>query len=476
VIDLAGGKRPKPTRILPVEYAHSIPHSLAAEQGALGCILLSPQDCLPECLSKLKMGLEAFHNVRCRMVFRVLLEMHEAQEPIDVVAVHQKLKDNHQLEETGGTAWLASLPDQTPSAANLPTYLNIILSKYVSRQMLEHCFSFTNKVNDATDMGVLLEEFEQSAMAVRNSAAAPELPSIHNLVKSRISFYEDCLARGGGMAGIPTGFPDLDNLIDGLKPAEMIVLAARPSMGKTSLAMNIAEQVAIEQQLPVGIFSLEMSREALVGRMIASRARVNERHLIKATSTEPEQKKIFTSAIRIGKAPIHIDDTSGISILQLKARARRMWQKHKIRLLVIDYVQLLSASKKRQNRQEEVAEISIGIKALASELRVPVIAICQLNRELERDKERKPRVSDLRESGQLEQDADIIGLLYAPDLEAAAANPAVLSVNLLIAKSRNGPCGIVRLQFFKAFTRFESASQFDSVIQQPPKSWIPKEE
>lgn len=453
-----------------------IPHSLAAEQGCLGCILLSPQESMPECVSRLRMGTDAFHDVRCRTVYRALLEMHEAEQLIDVVGLHQKLKDAHQLEESGSTAWLASLPDKTPSPANLPTYLNIILAKYISRQMLDHCFTFTAKVNDATEIGTLLEEFEASAMAVRNSAATPEQISITDLVKQRLSFYEECESRGGGMVGISTGYPDLDRLTDGFKPGEMIVLAARPSVGKTSLAMNIAEHVAIEQKLPVGVFSLEMSREALTGRMISSQARVNERSLTRAASTEQDKKRIFVSAMKVGKSPIHIDDSSGLTIMQLKARARRMWQKYKIRLLVIDYVQLLHPSKKKSNRQEEVAEISGGIKALGSELRIPVIAVCQLNREVEKDKERKPRTSDLRESGSLEQDADIIGLLYAADPAVAATNPETLLVNLLIAKSRNGPCGVVPLLFNKSFTRFESVSRFDSVIQQPPKSWIPKEE
>lgn len=453
------------------------PHSLTAEMGCLGCVLLEADGGLATCIAKLKAGPEVFHDLRCRTIYELMLAMSEKREPIDVVTVHQKLKDNQQLEAVGGTGWLAELPDKTPSAAMLVTYINIILGKFLLRQMLAHCGEFSQRVYEQeADTASLLEEFEKSAMAVRDAVAVAEMPTIKDLVKQRLGFYEECEQRGGGMVGLSTGYPDLDKLVDGLKGGEMVVIAARPACGKTTVSMNIAENVAIDQHLPVGIFSLEMNREALVGRMISSRSRVNERTITRAGSTEHDKRKLFTNAVKISSAPIFIDDTAGLTIMQLKARARRMKQQNDIRLLVIDYVQLIRPAKAKQNQQEEVSEISVGIKEIAKELRIPVIAICQLNREVDKDKERKPRISDLRSSGQLEQDADIIGLLYAADPVAAAANPDVLEVRLLIGKNRNGPCGVVNLVFHKNFTRFDSASRFDAVIQQPPKSWIPAEE
>jgi replicative DNA helicase len=242
----------------------------------------------------------------------------------------------------------------------------------------------------------------------------------------------------------------------------MVVIAARPSMGKTSLAMNIAEHVALEQKLPVGVFSLEMSAESLVLRMLCSRSRVNLRSIREGFLAERDFPKLTGSAGKLAGSPLFIDDTPGLSILQLRAKARRMHSQHDIKLFVIDYLQLLhSTSRRADNRQQEIADISNGVKALAKELNVPVIVLAQLNRELEKDKNRKPRLSDLRESGAIEQDADLVGLLYKPnsDDEENEQEQDSLKINLLIAKQRNGPTGDVNLTFLKSYTRFESAAK-----------------
>ena len=265
------------------------------------------------------------------------------------------------------------------------------------------------------------------------------------------------------LTGVGTGFIDFDKMTTGLHGGEMIVVAARPSMGKTSLAMNIAEYAAIEQKLPVGVFSLEMTSESLVMRMLCSQARVNLRNVREGFLAERDFPKLTGAAGKLAGAPLFIDDSSGLSILQLRAKARRMWQQYGIKLFVIDYVQLLhSTARRAENRQQEIADISNGIKSLAKELDVPVIVLSQLNRELEKDKDRKPRLSDLRESGAIEQDADLVCLLYKPsrgDDEGAGEEQDALPVNLLIAKQRNGPTGDVHLTFLKAYTRFESAAK-----------------
>jgi len=286
------------------------------------------------------------------------------------------------------------------------------------------------------------------------------------LVKKAINTIEDFHQRQGMLTGIATGFVELDKMTSGLHGGEMIVVAARPSMGKTSLAMNIAEHVAIEQKLPVGVFSLEMTSESLVLRMLCSRSRVNLRSVREGFLAERDFPKLTGAAGKLANAPLFIDDSSGLSILQLRAKARRMQQQFGIKLFVIDYLQLLhSTARRAENRQQEIADISNGIKALAKELNVPVLVLSQLNRELEREKNRKPRMSDLRESGAIEQDADLVGLLYKPNAdeeENAAANQAAeeaAPVNLLIAKQRNGPTGDVNLTFLKSYTRFESAAK-----------------
>jgi replicative DNA helicase len=295
--------------------------------------------------------------------------------------------------------------------------------------------------------------------------------TIKDLVHKAINTIEDYHTRAGALTGLGTGFPDLDKMTSGMHGGEMIVIAARPSMGKTSLAMNIAEAVAIDQKQPVGVFSLEMTAESLVLRMLCSRSRVNLRNIRDGFLAERDFPKLTGAAGKLANAPLFIDDSAGLSILQLRAKARRMYQQHGIKLFVIDYLQLLNASSQKiENRQQEIAQISNGIKALAKELDVPVIVLAQLNRELEKDKNRKPRLSDLRESGAIEQDADLVGLLYKPDAEKAEDEDGggqqdveAVPVNLLIAKQRNGPTGDVCMTFLKSYTRYESASKVADV-------------
>jgi replicative DNA helicase len=285
------------------------------------------------------------------------------------------------------------------------------------------------------------------------------------LVGKAIGTIENFFSRKGTLNGIGTGFPDLDRMTDGLHGSEMVVIAARPSMGKTSLAMNIVEHAVLEEKLPVAVFSLEMSAESLILRMMCSIARVNLRSIREGFMSESDFPKLTNAAGRLANSKLFIDDSAGLSILQLRARARRLHQQHGVKLFVVDYLQLLHSTARRsqENRQQEISDISSGLKALAKELKVPVLVLSQLNRELERDKGRKPRLSDLRESGAIEQDADVVGLLYKPnasdDEDAAPEEADGLPVNLLIAKQRNGPTGDINLTFLKNYTRFESAAK-----------------
>jgi replicative DNA helicase len=298
------------------------------------------------------------------------------------------------------------------------------------------------------------------------SRAGGAIEPVKSLVNKAITQVENYFNRQGELGGLATGFTDLDRMTDGMHGGEMIVIAARPSMGKTSLAMNIAESVVLNQRLPVGVFSLEMTAESLVLRMLCSNARVNLRNIREGFMSESDFPKLTSAAGKMSSAPLYIDDTPALSILQLRTRARRMWQQYGVKLFVIDYLQLLNSTSRRaqENRQQEIAEISSGLKALAKELSVPVIVLAQLNRELEKDKNRKPRMSDLRESGSIEQDADLVGLLYKPSNDDEDAPPLEdsgdgIPVNLLVAKQRNGPTGDVHLTFLKSYTRFESAAK-----------------
>ena len=361
----------------------------------------------------------------------------------------------------------ASLPDAVPSAANLSYYLDIVQEKHLLRRMIHTCTAVVGRVYDHEgEVDALMDEVERDILRISESRVQSQSNTIKDLVKRAINTIEDFHQRQGMLTGIGTGFTDLDRMTSGLHAGEMIVIAARPSMGKTSLAMNIAEHVALEQRLPVGVFSLEMTADSLVLRMLCSRSRVNLRNVREGFLAERDFPKLTGAAGKLANAPLFIDDSSGLSILQLRAKARRMAQQYGVKLFVVDYLQLLhSTSRRAENRQQEIADISNGIKALAKELNVPVIVLSQLNRDIEREKGRPPRLSDLRESGAIEQDADVVGLLYKPkdgdDEEGfgGGEDADALPVKLLIAKQRNGPTGDVDLTFIKSYTRFESAAK-----------------
>jgi replicative DNA helicase len=418
-----------------------------------------------ECIEKFKGSTEVFYDLRHQTIFSTLVEMFDTREAIDIITVQQRLKNKQLLEEVGGIAYLAVLPDTVPSAANLSYYLDIVQEKYLLRRMIQTCTEVVGRVYDYEgEIDALMDEVERDILRISESRVQSQTTTIKELVKKAINTIEDFHQRQGVLTGVGTGFTDLDKMTSGLHGGEMVVIAARPSMGKTSLAMNIAEYVSIEQRLPVGVFSLEMTSESLVLRMLCSRSRVNLRNVREGFLAERDFPKLTGAAGKLASAPLFIDDSSGLSILQLRAKARRMSQQYGIKLFVIDYLQLLhSTARRAENRQQEIADISSGIKSLAKELNVPVIVLSQLNRELEREKNRKPRLSDLRESGAIEQDADVVGLLYTPSSDdeesAGSVEQDAMPVNLLIAKQRNGPTGDVNLTFLKSYTRFESAAK-----------------
>lgn len=464
-MDLKRSRRRKMPAIDPAKIDRLPPHSIEAEQGVLGCLLWSPNDCMNECIAKFKGDLEMFYDLRHQTIYSTIQAMYDKRDAIDLITLQQKLKDNQVLDQVGGVTYLSSLQDAVPSAANLSYYLEIVLEKSVLRKMIRTCSDIVSRAyENEGEVDALMDQAETEVLRIAESRVASEMSSMKDLVKKAIATIEDFHQRQGMLTGIPTGFADFDKMTSGLHGGEMIVIAARPSMGKTSLAMNIAEHVVIEEKLPVGVFSLEMTSESLVLRMLCSRSRVNLRNVREGFLAERDFPKLTGAAGKMAAAPLFIDDSAGLSILQLRAKARRMHQQHGIKLLVIDYLQLLhsTSARAKENRQQEIADISSGIKGLAKELDIPVIVLAQLNRELEKDKSRKPRLSDLRESGSIEQDADLVGLLYKPSVdeeEGGGGDQDTRPVNLLIAKQRNGPTGDVNLTFLNSITRFESAAK-----------------
>lgn len=442
------------------------PHNSEAEQGVLGCCINDPNFAMPHCLERLRDGYEVFYDLRHQTIYEVLTIMYSAGTPIDIISISVELNNRQVLEEVGGMGYVGGLQTVIPSARNVPYYIDIVLEKYLLRQTVRTCTDAVGRIYDYEgDANRLIDEVEGEILKIRKGFTQVTTLTIKELIAKAINTIEDLHARQGVLVGLSTGFADLDKMTGGLKGGEMIVLAARPSIGKTSLAMNITEHVVIEQRLPVGVFSLEMTAESLALRMLCSRARVNIRSVAEGFLAERDFPKLTGAAGKISASPLYIDDSSGLSILQLRAKARRMHQQHGIKLFVIDYLQLLhSTARGSDKREREIADISSGIKSLAKELDVPIIVISQLNRELEKEKNRKPRMSDIRESGSIENDADLIGLLYrvpsAADEDEGPRLSDAVAVNLFIAKQRSGPADEdVHFTFLKSYTRFEAAAK-----------------
>jgi replicative DNA helicase len=441
----------------------TLPHSVEAEQGVLGSMLISPREIIAECVEKIN---ETYFYVPAHQtIYEVLVELWNAGQGIDLITFTQVLRDRNLLETVGGAAAVTSLFTFVPTAANVTYYLEIVREKYILRQIIAACTeSVRRSFEEQDEVNNLLDEVEQKIFSVGEDRFKGQLLTMKDQVMEAIEAIEQLYERRGGITGISTGFAELDRMTNGLHESEMIVIAARPSMGKTALAMNIAEHVAINEKLPVAVFSLEMSGQQLVQRLLCSRARVNLQKVRDGFLAERDFPSLTAAASKLAEAQIFIDDSASLSILELRAKARRLKAQKDIKLIVVDYLQLLRSTTRRaqDNRQLEISEISSGLKGLAKELKVPVLVLAQLNRQPEARTGGKPRLSDLRESGSIEQDADLVGLLVRPEIyeedEDARAEKAG-EAELIIAKQRNGPVGEIALTFLKEFTRFEDRAR-----------------
>lgn len=438
------------------------PCSEEAEVGVLGCILLDPVTCLPRVIEALGAGTDAFYNLRNQTIYQSFQEMSEAGKPINVESVVSYLRENQHIDEAGGMFYVAQLQDAAPSAGNLEYWLPVVQDKFTLRRLIQTCTEVVARTYEPVeDVNQLVDEVERDILRVRRVDKSG-FSAMDELIPNAITTMEEYHQRQGALRGLSTGLIDLDKMTGGLMPGDMIVIAARPSVGKTSLAMNIAEHVGIDEGKGVGIFSMEMSKESLALRSLCSRARVNARDVRDGFLAERDFPKITAAAAKLHKAPIYVADVVGLTIMELRARARRMFQQKNIQLLIVDYLQLLTATNSRgrqqDNRQQELSEISRGIKQLAKELNIPVIALSQLNRDMEKNKGRKPMLSDLRESGAIEQDADVVCLMYRKEVDDEE-DTGTNCVNLIIAKQRNGPTGEIPLLFIRGYTRFEVAAR-----------------
>lgn len=433
------------------------PHSPESEKGILGCIMLNPKDSLAEC-AEAGIGPESFYIDVHAELYKIKAELVQ----FDIVTLAEKLRSLGRLDAIGGLPFLSSLMDSAPSAASLNYYIPIVKEKAKLRKLLYTCQNAVLSVYSTENAEELLENTEREILSIRNEKSNSETRTAKELIHSVTNKIEEYHQNQGKIMGLSTGLRDLDKLLNGISGAKLIFVAARQSCGKTSLAMNIADHVAVDQKIPVAIFSLETVADELMFRMTCSRARMDSERVRRGELIQEDFQKLTIAGGKLAHAPLYIRDRSGINLNYLQAAARKLHQEHGIGLFILDYMQLMSNQTKfGQNREREVAQNSNGIKALVNDLKVPFIVISSLNRDCDAEN-RKPRPSDIRESGAIEYDANQIWLLYRPAPEPGQSNnPADIEhqVNLEVAKNKDGKLGTVKLWFRKQYTRFENMSR-----------------
>ena len=429
------------------------PQNIEAEQSVLGGILIEN-----EAVNKVMEILSAddFYRDAHRKIFNALINLSERDEPADLITVKNELQKTNQLDSIGGASYITSLMDSVPTAANIEYYAKIVKEKAILRNLIQTSTEIiTKSYQDRGDVEEFLDEAEREIFQISENRVKPSFYPIKKVVKDSFEIFQRLYEKKELVTGVPSGFKELDRMTAGFQPSDLIIVAGRPSMGKTAFCLNVAQHAAIENKITVGIFSLEMSKEQLVIRMFCSEARVEGNRLRTGFLAESDWPKLTIAAGNLSEAPIFIDDTAALSVLELRAKARRLKSDHGLGMLVIDYLQLMRGRSRVENRQQEISEISRSLKALSKELNIPVIAVSQLSRRTEERQGMRPQLSDLRESGAIEQDADLILFIYRDEVyNRSADNPNRGKAELIIGKQRNGPIGQIELQFEDKFTAF----------------------
>jgi replicative DNA helicase len=435
----------------------TLPHNLEAERSVLGAILLHN-----EAFNLAAEVIDAadFYRDAHRRIFDKMVKLAERNHAIDLITLKEELGRSGDLDEVGGPAYIAALVDGVPRSMNIEHYARIIKEKATLRNLI-----FTaNKILASAYQGeeeadVVLDQAEHAIFAIADDKVRDGFVSLRDLAQSSLDTIEQLHARKELVTGVPTGFTDLDELTSGLQPSDLVIVAARPSMGKTSLVLNIAQHVGTKTSRTVGIFSLEMSKEQLFLRMLTAEARIDAQRMRRGYLGERDWGRLSQAIGTLSEAKIFIDDTPSIGVLEMRAKSRRLAAEHQLDLIIIDYIQLMQGRGRFENRTLELASISRSLKALAKELRVPVVVLSQLSRAPESRSDHRPQLSDLRESGALEQDADVVMFIYREEMYADKGQPPAEGdgvAELIIGKQRNGPIGVVKLAFIREFTRFEN--------------------
>jgi len=403
---------------------------------------------------------EAFYKKAHRDIFRAMLNVSEKGEAIDVITLAEELKRLDTYQSIGGPAYLTRIMDSVHTAANAEYYARAVFDKYLLRRLITIAGDVaTQALLGATDAREVLDEAERLIFEVSERGIRKTFEPIGKIIKERFENLERLYENKQPVSGLPTPYDELDSYTSGFQNSELVIVAGRPSMGKTSFALNVAEHLGIKEKIPVGIFSLEMSSEQLVMRLLCSEARIDSHRLRMGYIKSSEFAELAIVAGYLSEAPIYIDDSPGITMMELRAKARRLKSEVNVGAIFVDYLQLVSSTERYENRQQQISSISRGLKALAKELEIPVVVLSQLSRAVEsRGGDRRPMLSDLRESGAIEQDADTVLMLYRPEFYEGEESEHAGIAEVIIAKQRNGPTGTVKLAFMKEYTRFERLS------------------
>lgn len=432
-----------------------MPNSQEAEQSVIGSMLMDQEAVI---LASEKLNEDDFYNPRFKVLFAAIVSLYREGRPVDLVTLTEKLRENNVAEEIGSVEFISNIISSVPTSANIKYYAEIVEQKALLRKLIRTTENITNRCyQDSSDINELMEDTERDVFQIVNSrTTTDEFTPINEIALETLENIQSAAMNTGSVTGLSTGFRDLDYRTAGLQPSDLILIAARPSMGKTAFALNIAEYVAMINHVPTAIFSLEMSKVQLAKRLISMNSKVDSQHIRTGTLEDDEWAKITESSIILGESALVIDDTPGISINELRSKCRKLKMERGLGLIMIDYLQLMSGSSGSKNisRQQEISDISRSLKALAREINCPVVALSQLSREVEKREDKRPILSDLRESGAIEQDADVVMFLYRDEYYTKDASTKKGVTEVIIGKQRNGPTCTVELKWLGQYTKF----------------------
>jgi replicative DNA helicase len=452
-----------------------LPAAVDVEIAVLGAMILSPE-AVPKVLESVTP--EVFFDKRNATIYSAMISLFESNEPIDTVSLFEELKKNSKLDSAGGSAYISKLAQDVSSAANVEYHSKIIVEKWILRKLISSSMDIATQAYSGTeDVFSILDAAESTIFKITEAGLKESYKGMDRAVKEAIEHIEAIHSKQLASFSVPTGFYALDDVLGGFQKSDLVIVAARPSMGKTAFALSAARNAAIDHKVPIAIFSLEMATIQLVVRLICAEAKINAHNVRTGNFKAEDGSKISRTAHRLSEAPIYIDDTPGQNVLEIRAKARRLKAEKNIGLIIIDYLQLMTASTKTNSREQEISTISRSLKTLAKELNVPVIALSQLNRAVETRTDKRPQLSDLRESGSIEQDADVVIFLTRPEYygitQFADGESTEGIAEIIVAKQRNGPTGDVKLKFIKNYARFENLDMFHSTFetgQEQPQS------